>query len=189
MDQFILIFTTLIVQIVILTFQLVGNSKISKNLEKFKQEIMITNTTYSKFIEIILEYYNNIYKFYQICLNVANYTTVEYRDGSRKFYVEIYANEIDNFLNVYNETRGTVRLLLPNNVFKLDEELLDAFNNFRNVIDLKSENYKILNNTPESKKKILEVFKPLHNAKENLENGLREVLRIESLLFSKNVIS
>lgn len=187
MDQYIPLIVTLAIQLIILSVQLTWNSRISKKLEKYKQEINITNTTYSKFIEIILEYYNNIYKFYQICMNVANYTTVEYRDKPREFFIEIYDKNLDEFQNRQNSMRGTVRLLLPNNVFKLDEQLIDAFNGFNDSIDLKSENYVVINNTDVNKKKILAAFKQLHIAKQNLENGLRDVLRIESLLLSINV--
>lgn len=184
MEFYILPIITLFVQIVILSIQLIWNSSISRKLESYKQEISITNTTYSKFIEITLDYYTNIYQFYLICQNVANYTTVEYRDKPSEFYIEIYDRNLENFENKYNNIRGTMRLLLPDTIFNLDAKLLDAFNNFRSTIDLKSLNYKVINNTVENKKKIMEAFKLLHIAKENLEISLKKVLRVEG--FFKN---
>lgn len=144
-----------------------------KEVESLRNEFLLAKSTYDQYLKMILEYYNNIYKFYRICQNATSYDVKSFPDGMMQFSKKEYFKNLDFFVDEYSKTEGHVRLLLPDRLMKIDVELKDAFNKFRDEIK---------DSIPETRESLLPHFKLIDQKIHELEAGLREFLRTEKLL-------
>ena len=148
----------------------------SEATEKIKNEFYLTKATYDKYIETVMAYYSNIYRYYRSCLKTAGSTHIEYPDGSTKTTKEIWEQELDEIVREYRIQQGYIRLLLPTKIQDENSNLIDAFNEFRRTIKSEEEGF-------ERQEKLKSIFNDkIEPCKKKLESDLREFLKIEKLV-------
>ena len=116
--------------------------------------------------EKIFSYYLNIYAFYRKCQNLVNADVIVERDGNVRSTKAEYLENLDEFVREYNKYEALIRLILPEKIRRIDDELRYTFNNFRDYVK-KQLPYS------DSKKELIESFQRIHNKKNELEESLR----------------
>jgi hypothetical protein len=92
-----------------------------------------------------------------------------------KFTKDEFIASLGKFLSEWAEKEGRIRLLLPSPLLALHERAVGQFNEFKRAV------HDFTPAEPAPRRKEL-VFREIDEIKAELENGLREFLRTESLL-------
>jgi uncharacterized membrane-anchored protein YhcB (DUF1043 family) len=147
----------------------------TEETEKIKNEFYLTKATYDKYIEVVLNFYSNIYKYYRSCQKAASSTHIKYPDDPPKTTKELWEKELDKIVENHTLAEGYIRLLLPENIHKINSNLIDAFNKFRDIIKYDSEGI-------EKQNKLEDCFNnDIDPYKQELESALRRFLKIDQL--------
>lgn len=152
--------------------------KTSEATEKIKNEFYLTKATYDKYIETVMTYYSNVYRYYRSCQKAARATHIQYSNGSMVTTKELWEQELDGIVSEYNIQEGYIRLLLPSKIQDENSKLIDAFNEFRRIIKTEEEGF-------EKQEKLKSIFNDkIGPCKQKLESAMREFLKIEMLIES-----
>lgn len=92
--------------------------------EKIKNAFYITKATYDKYIETIMEFYCNIYRYYRSCQKAAPCTHIRFPDGTLKTTKELWEEKLDSIVTDYRNHEGYIRLLLPSSILLLGANVL-----------------------------------------------------------------
>ncbi len=147
---------------------------ITQEVERIKNEFYLTKATYDKHIQVIFDYYANIYRYYRLCQKAASSSHVRKPGEPRKTTKSIFEDKLDDIVLQHQTVSGYVRLLLPPDVLEICSRLTDAFNDFKNLV-------KELPEDATSLPKRQEAFKQIHDKKNELETALRKFLRVDQL--------
>ena len=150
--------------------------KINTKLESFKHELGIVKSAYEHHLDLVLDYYALFYKHYRSCQRaesaeahrqIPHGEEIETRDE--------FLDDLKGFLSDWNEKEGRIRLLLPESLLDIHEEAVEKFNDFLRAVQ---------RFTPdeEGHRRKTTAFESIERVKTNLEKGLRDFLRTESLL-------
>jgi len=147
---------------------------ITQEVERIKNEFYITKATYDKHIQVIFDYYANIYRYYRLCQKAASSSHVRKPGEPWETTKSIFEDKLDDIVLQHQTLSGYVRLLLPPDVLEICSRLTDAFNDFKNLI-------KELPEDATSLPKRQEAFKLINDKKSELETSLRKFLRVDQL--------
>ena len=150
-------------------------NEMSKKLSMLTHELKIRESSYSKHLDLLLEYYASFYRHYRLCQNAANQDAIKLTDGNVIKTKDTFFEQLDQFLSEIKAQEGKVRLVLPAHLLELHEESIGAFNEFKDV--MKSTIY-----DDAFHKLKAEAFAKILSVKERIETGLRDFLRTEHLL-------
>ena len=148
-----------------------------RELENLKKEFSIIQTTFSKNYSFVLDYYSNFYKHYRACQKVITANDVVYPDKTIKNTEEIFLENLDIYVSELNKVEPTIRLIFPENLVKIHDKSLEAFNAFRKLI---KSYYDYDIRRPEDE--LISSFKKIDEIKKELEKGLRKYLRTEKII-------
>jgi len=148
-----------------------------KELVNVKHEFGLVKSSYDKYLDKILEYYSAIYRLYILCQNVVTYEKSHFPSGDVKSTKQQYDENLNEFVDQCRMHSGIMRLILPEEIIKADENLTKSFNFFKNQFQLYSE--------LTEDKKLTAAFKEIDKQKNELESQLRNLLRTEKLLEEK----
>ena len=148
-----------------------------KELVNVKHEFGLVKSSYDKYLDKILEYYSAIYRLYKLCQNVVNYQESHFPSGDVKSTKQQYDENLNEFVDQCRMHSGIMRLILPEEIIKADENVTKSFNFFKNQFQLYSE--------LTEDKKLTAAFKEIDKQKNELESQLRKLLRTEKLLEEK----
>jgi signal transduction histidine kinase len=150
-------------------------SRFSEQLAGLSHELKLRESSYSKHLDLLLEYYSIFYRHYRLCQNATNQDAHRMPDGTVIKTKEVFFEQLDSYLSESKAQEGKARLVLPTALLQLNEAAIEAFNEFKDA--MKRDRYD--EEFQEQKRK---AFGRVHSVKEQLESGLREFLRTEHLL-------
>lgn len=150
-------------------------SRFSEKLADLGHELKLRESSYTKHLDLLLDYYATFYRHYRLCQNATNQDAHEFPDGSIIKTKDIFFEQLDHYLSESKAQEGKARLVLPAHLLDLHDESISAFNEFKDA--MKRAKYDEV--FQESKR---QAFAKVHSTKERMEAGLREFLRTEHLL-------
>ena len=146
------------------------------SLEAIRHELGITKSAYEHHLDLILQYYATFYRHYRLCQRTAFADAHrQLPDGPVVYSKDEFVEALGSFLADWAAQEGQIRLLLPSKLLKLHEEAVAKFNEFKRAVNA------FTPADPMPRKKEL-VFREIESIKVQLESGLRDFLRTESLL-------
>ena len=149
---------------------------IDAKLDSIRHELGLTKSSYEHHLDLILDYYALFYKHYLMCSRAANADAYKpLPDGEITHTREEYLDNLEDILKEWQAYHGRVRILLPTKLLTIHESAIGKFNEFRDAI------YEFKSSDEQPRRKTV-VFKELDEIKNQLESGLRDFLRTESLL-------
>lgn len=150
-------------------------AKFSEQLASISHEMKLQESSYSKHLDLLLDYYAVFYRHYRRCQNAADSDALRMPDGSMIKTREVFFEQLDEYLSEWKAQEGKARLVLPTHLLALHEDAVAAFNQFKDAI--KREKYDDKYHADK-----IEAFAKVHAIKVKLEAGLRQFLRTEHLL-------
>ena len=150
-------------------------AKFSEQLAGLAHELKLRESSYAKYLDLLLDYYSVFYRHYRLCQNATNQDAHRLQDGTVIKTKEVFFDKLDQYLSESKAQEGKARLILPAHLLELHGEAIDAFNAFKDVM-----NRDMYDDVFHQKKR--DAFARVHSVKEKLEAGLREFLRTEQLL-------
>lgn len=150
-----------------------------KQLADLGHELKLRESSYSKHLDLLLNYYTVFYRHYRLCQNAANWDAHKFPDGTVVKTRDTFWENLDAYRSDMAALEGTARLLLPESLLALHEEGIAAFNAFKDVMKTNAYDEKYHKRAREEFAKILSV-------KERMEFGLRRFLRTEHMLSPSN---
>lgn len=150
-------------------------AKFSEQLASMSHELALRESSYSKHLELLLDYYSIFYRHYRLCQHATNQDAIRFPDGTVIKTREVFFEQLDQYLSESKAQEGKARLVLPVRLLDLHDEAISAFNTFKDA--MRRERYDEVFH--EEKR---EAFARVHAVKDKLELGLREFLRTEHLL-------
>lgn len=150
-------------------------SRLTERVNELAHELKLRESAYGKHLDLLLEYYSTFYRHYRFCQNATNQDAHQFPDGRVVKTKDIFFEQLDGYLSESKAQEGKVRLLLPAHLLALNDEAIDAFNEFKDA--MKRTTYDEVFH--ESKRK---AFAKVEDTKTKLEAGIRAFLRTEHLL-------
>lgn len=150
-------------------------ARFSEQLASLGHELKLRESSYSKHVDLLLDYYAVFYRHYRLCQNAANQDAHKQVDGTVVKTKDTFFEELDLYRAESKAQEGKARLVLPLELLELNEEGIAAFNAFKDAL-LRNQYDEVFH---ENKYK---AFVRVQAVKEKLELGLREFLRTEQLL-------
>ena len=150
-------------------------AKFSEKLADLGHELKLRESSYTKHLDLLLDYYSTFYRHYRLCQNATNQDAHRFPNGKIIKTKAVFFEQLDHYLSESKAQEGKARLVLPIHLLELHEKSISAFNQFKDV--MKRTQYDEVFH--ESKRK---AFADIQSTKEHLEAGLREFLRTEHLL-------
>lgn len=150
-------------------------AKFSEQLAGLTHELKIRESSYAKYLDLLLDYYAVFYRHYRLCQNATNQDAHRLPDGTVVKTKEVFFDQLDDYLSESRAQEGKARLILPAHLLELHGEAIAAFNAFKDVM-----NRNVYDDLFHQKKR--DAFAQVHSVKEKLGAGLREFLRTEQLL-------
>ena len=120
-------------------------------------------------------YYQSFHKHYRACQRATNADAFRQSDGGITNTKDEFWEELDEYLADTAMQEGRVRLVLPSHILDIHGQGLDAFNEFKRVMEMTQ-----YDEVFHRKKR--EAFATVHEVKERLERSIREFIRTEHLL-------
>lgn len=148
---------------------------INTSLERFKGELALDKLSYERHVSDVVEYYEMVYKSYQMCQRVARADVLRHPTKGDTNTREEYLEHIDGVSDQWHEKQARVRLLLPTNILEIHDRLLERLNEFN--VHVK----KGIQGTEEYSNNIKKSFGAIHEVKAALEVGLRAYLRRDKI--------
>jgi len=153
-------------------------SDMIEKLNLLKHEFDLSKSAFDQHLNTILEYYIIIYKHYRASQDLAHFDQHRARDGTITQTSDTYKNSNDSYLKQITNIEGKIRLIFPDQLLLKHDDIVVCNNKFRDIF---WESDVALS---DKKEKLLDQFKKIHTAKNNLESSLKEFLRTENLLIS-----
>jgi hypothetical protein len=147
------------------------NEEVLTKLEDMKAEMVFSHKSYENQLPFIVDYFALFYEHYRRCQEYANCEIIRHPEIADICTKSIFENEIDDFKNRWEEVEPKIRLVLPNQAYKLHNEATKSFNEFN------QESKRISANSNDEKENLRKLFEEIHEVKENLEMQLRKHLR------------
>lgn len=148
------------------------NERVLTKLEEVKTEMVLSQKSYESQLPFIVDYYTLFYKQYRRCQQYANIEIIKHPDLGEVCTKHLFECDLDAFKVNWDEIEPRIRLILPNKAYQLHHQVTESFNLFN------QESKKLSANSNDKKQKLREVFKNIHEVKEDLELLLREHLRV-----------
>ena len=146
----------------------------SEKLTDIGHEFKLRESSYEKYLDLLLDWYSAFYRHYRLCQNATDQDAHLF-DGMTIKTKDIFFEQLGNYKSELNAWEGKTRLVLPKHLLKLHEESIAAFNEFKDV--MKQTNY---GEDFHSAKQ--DAFARIIDIKDKLEAGLRDFLRTERLI-------
>lgn len=151
-------------------------AKLDTKLEEVRHELGIAKSAYEHHLDLILDYYAMFYRHYRLCQRTASADAHrKSHDGELVYTKDQFIKLLDEHLIEWASQEGRIRLLLPSKILELHEKSVEKFNQFKHAVG----EFSPAEGTPRKKEL---AFNEIHEIKLQLEEGLREFLRTESLL-------
>ncbi len=154
------------------------SAKFAEQLASINHELKLRESSYAKYLDLLLDYYDTFYRHYRLCQNAANQDAHRMPDGSVIKTKDIFFEQLDAFLSESKAKEGKARLILPPSILALHEASISAFNAFKDAMT--RDNY-----DPVFHAQTDSAFARVHAVKQSLEEGLRNFLRTERLIKTK----
>ena len=127
-------------------------------------------------MDLVVDYYAKFWKHFQLCKRAAcSEQTRDRVTGEMKDTRDMYLDRIEVELKEWRDFEGRIRLLLPLELLEIHQEAIGKFNELNDAIY----EYDGSNELADKKRA---VFEELAEIKIQLEDGLRNYLRTESLI-------
>ena len=152
-----------------------GDLWAKRMLQNEQHELGLAKSSYDRYLDLILEYYQVFYRHYRMCQRAANADAHRLPDGTITFTQDEFLEALDGFLVDWAAQEGKIHLLLPSRILELHGEAIDCFNVFKRAV----EGFRKDDTTRQAK---VEAFRKVEGVKSKLEDALREFLRTEKLL-------
>lgn len=150
-------------------------SRLTERVNELAHELKLRESAYGKHLDLLLEYYSTFYRHYRLCQNATNQDAHQFPDGRVVKTRDVFFEQLDGYLSESKAQEGKARLLLPAHLLELNDEAIEAFNEFKDA--MKRTTYDEVFH--ESKRT---AFAKVETAKTKLEAGIRSFLRTEHLL-------
>jgi len=150
-------------------------SQLATNLEKLRQELGLTQLSYDRHVQHVVDYYAMFYKSYQLARRTEQADLVWHPDREDLDTKKDYLARIDDIADDWNGRQGLLRLVLPCEALKLHVQAIDAFNTFKNLVAAYD------GNNHQSREALRESFLKIEAIKKQLESCLRVHLRVDSV--------
>ncbi len=147
----------------------------SAKLTNIGHEFNLRESSYEKYLDLLLDYYSIFYRHYRLCQNATNQDAHEFDDGRVVKTKDVFFDQLDNYISELKAQEGKLRLVLLAHLLVFHEESISAFNEFKEV--MKRNNYDESFHTSKT-----EAFAKIITIKGQLEAGLRDFLRTERLI-------
>lgn len=148
---------------------------LSEKLTYIGHEFKLRESSYEKYLDLLLDYYSMFYRHYRLCQNATNQDAHRFDDGTIVKTRDVFFEQLDNYVSELKAQEGKLRLVLPPHLLEFHEESIVAFNQFKDV--MKRDNYDESFQTARR-----ETFAKIITVTDKLEGGLRDFLRTERLI-------
>jgi hypothetical protein len=145
------------------------------SLENLKQELGLARVSYDKHVEHIVDYYSLLYGHYQTCQRTEHADIFRHPEREDADAKAGFMSGIDAFAAEWNSRQGKLRLILPSKCLVLHEELITAFNEFKDAVG------RYDRNSSERRGELRICFMNIDRLKGELEKSLRAYLRTDSV--------
>ncbi|PMG98325.1 hypothetical protein BCU78_06770 [Vibrio lentus] len=149
------------------------NSKASQEIEIIKSKLNLVGSSYANQLEHIVNYYETLYRHYSLCQDVVNKDATELPSGEIIESKREYLEEIDDLVLSWHQITPRARLILPREVTKHHEQLIQLFNRFDNLIK---------SDAPKHQEKLELIFTDIHFEKTKIENIFRNYLHTDKII-------
>jgi hypothetical protein len=154
-------------------------ARFSEQLASLSHELKLRESSYSKHLDLLLDYYATFYRHYRLCQNAANQDAHRFPDGTVVKTRDTFFKQLDLYLAESKTQEGKARLVLPAELLALNDEGIAAFNAFKDAMQREQYDEVFHENK-------VKAFARVQAVKEKFELGLREFLRTEQLLKAKS---
>ena len=151
------------------------NEKILAKIEELKSELSLTQKSYERQLEHVVDYYSLYYQHYRRCQKVAESEILRHPETGDRCTKKVFEDALDGFKGKWDSLEPRIRLILPRDAYTLHEESVEHFNRFNELLKA------LPNNMRNEKEALREQFKVIDEAKERLENCLRSYLRTNEI--------
>jgi hypothetical protein len=153
-------------------------ARFSEQIASLSHELKLRESSYSKHLDLLLDYYATFYRHYRLCQNAANQDAHRLPDGTVVKTRDTFFKQLDLYLAESKAQEGKARLVLPAKLLALNDEGIVAFNAFKDAMQREQYDEVFHENK-------VRAFARVQAVKEKFELGLREFLRTEQLLKAK----
>jgi hypothetical protein len=151
------------------------SAQLNRQLGAIAHELSLRESSYAKHLDLLLDYYAIFYRHYRLCQNAANQDAHRLPDGTTIRTKDHFFERLDDYLQASKAEEGKVRLVLPAHLLTIHDESIKSFNEFKDAM-LREQYDEVFH----EQKRV--AFTKVHRVKEQLESGLRGLLRTEQLL-------
>ena len=152
-------------------------NKYQERIEAISHQLSIRKTAYERYLDLIVEYHDLVYRHYRLCQQTERTDVVTHPDKSDIKTKSNYMDKIDDFKDHLSKIEGKLRIILPQETLNIHNELIGAFNGFSRIV-------KEFDNDAQStdRHKLNEAMKKIVELQKQLEESLRSILRTENVL-------
>ena len=151
--------------------------KYQRELEQLTHSLSIRKTAYDRYLDLIVSYHDVIYKHYRLCQQTEHADIIRHPERGEYKTKEKFISKIDDFVEEVRAVEGKLRIILPEAILEIHNELVGEFNEFKHILD----NY---NNSTESddRHRLHEAMSKIVSRQKQLEQSLRNLLRTQNVL-------
>ena len=85
-------------------------AKISGKLNDIGHEFKLRESSYQKYLDLLLDYYSTFYRHYRLCQKATDRDGILFNDGTIKKTIDIFFEELDNSISEFKAQEGKTRL-------------------------------------------------------------------------------
>lgn len=151
--------------------------KYQQELQKLIHNLSVRKTAYEKYLDLIVNYHDLIYKHYRLCQQTEHADIIRHPEQGEYSTKEDFMEKIDNFVEEMGSVEGKLRIILPQEILDIHNELVGDFNEFKDIV-------KKFDNSSESsdRHKLNEAMKNIVSRQKLLEQSIRNLLRTQDVL-------
>ncbi len=144
-------------------------------IEELRKKLGLTALNYDKHVHHVVDYYAMFYRHYQLCQRTSYADILRRPDREDIDTKKDFLGKIDDFADDWNARQGLLRLILPNAIMVIHEQIISAINDF-------NEKVQAFDNSKQSTRDDLkQSFIKIDSLKKQLEAGLRNHLRTDKI--------
>jgi len=151
--------------------------KYHQELQKLTHNLSVRKTAYETYLDFIVNYHALIYKHYRLCQQTEYADIIRHPEQGEYSTKEEFMKKIDNFVDDVNSIEGKLRIILPEEILYIHNELVGEFNEFKDIV-------KTFDNSADSgdRHKLNEAMKNIASRQKSLEQSIRNLLRTQDVL-------
>ena len=110
------------------------NKKMTNAIEQIRSDFYVSKALHDKFIEKIVDFYTILHKYYRSCQKVVGSSHIRNKNGAIVSTEDLWEDNLDEIKERYDKAEGHMSILLPENIHKIIDGLIEGFNHFRAIL-------------------------------------------------------